>query len=73
METSSVAVIGQNAERLGLVIGILSDALETEAVDAALTARIKAIASALNVQMAPQVTQAVSTLRPEQVAKLQRL
>jgi len=73
METSSVAVIGQNAERLGHVIGVLADALETDAVDAALTARIKAIATQLNVQMGPQVTQAVSTLRPDQVAKLQRL
>ena len=73
IESNSAAVLGASNENLPKVMNIFATALETEAVDEALTARIKAIATGLNAQMGPQVQQACAALAPELVAKLQRL
>ena len=73
MEQNSAAVLGPNGENLPTVMKTFAYALETDAVDEELQAKIKAIAVMLNQTMGPQVVAACQQLPAEEVAKLQRL
>ena len=73
MEKNAQAVLGASNENLAQVMKAFAFALETEAVDEALKARIKGVAMNLNQTMGPQVIAACQQLPPDEVAKLQRL
>lgn len=72
-EQDATLVLGPTGERLGRVVCALTDALGTEATDAALTQRIARLLHGLNSQMGPQMQAAVNALNPNQTAKLQEL
>merc|ERR1712046_221159 len=73
LEKASAEVLGDNNVNLGQVMKVFATALETKAVDDALTLRIKKIAEALNAQMPAVLQAACNGLDQEQMEKLQRL
>jgi len=73
LEGSMQTVLGANNANLPHVMAVFAEALETEAVDEELTARIKTIVAAMNAQLGAQLQQACQGLNPEQMGKLQRL
>merc|ERR1712124_151750 len=62
LEQNGEAVLGANNANLGHIVNVFAEALETRAVDDELTARIKAIVTALNQQFGAQLAQIVGSL-----------
>ena len=73
-ERDLAMMAGPNNDQLGKILTVLLDALETEACDAELTARIQRLMQTLNSTM-PEVLKFVvaSSLQPQQTAKLTAL